>query len=74
VVLAYFLLKEKLKRFEIVLLFLILGGIVTVILGEEKETDQTEDSSKKILYIFLLCNPFLIGGGSVAMRKMKKFH
>jgi len=41
VVLAYFLLKEKLKRFEIVLLFLILAGIVTVILGEEKDTTQT---------------------------------
>ena len=27
-----------------------------------------------VLYISLCCNPFLTAGGSIAMRKMKKFH
>ena len=27
-----------------------------------------------VLYGTLFCNPFLVAGGSIAMRKMKKFH
>ena len=29
---------------------------------------------KYALYGCLFCNPFLTAGGSIAMRKMKKFH
>ena len=75
VVLAYFILKEKLKCFEILMIVLTLAGIcVVVIFGGSSETATTSTLITVLLYITLAINPFLTAGGTIVMRKMKKFH
>lgn len=78
VILAFFILKERVKGFEILMIVLTVAGIFVVVLFENPDpTDQTSQVSntmKYVLYGCLLANPFLTAGGSISMRKMKKFH
>ena len=78
VILAYFLLKERIKRTEIIILILTVGGVVEVVsTGDPQESTAASSISKTLLIIMyscLFCNPILVAGGSIVMRKMKKFH
>ena len=59
------------------MMLLTLIGIFVIILGgdNENKNDKTEPVLPYfVLYILLLLNPFLSAGGTIAMRKMKKFH
>lgn len=58
------------------MMLLTLVGIAGVIFGG----DNTQESKGNpalpyiVLYILLMINPFLSAGGTIAMRKMKKFN
>ena len=77
VVLAYMVLKEKIKGFEMVIMFLSLAAtIVFSLFGNAKE-DKGEATSSLPIWVFyaaLAVNPILSSSGTIAMRKMKKFH
>ena len=77
-VLAYFLLKENLTKFDVIMLALtVLGIVVVVSFNNPDDTSgqpQPSTALSSILYIALFINPFLVAGSSIAMRKMKKFH
>ena len=78
IVLAFFILKERIKAFEIVMIFLTVAGVLVVVIFAEPQSDEsTADASSTlmiVLYCALFCNPVLTAGGSISMRKMKKFH
>lgn len=80
VVLAYLILKEKIKSFDLVMMLLTLLGIFGVIFGGKDTTDEgsEEDADSAlpmfVLYILLMTTPFLSAGGQIAMRKMSKFN
>lgn len=79
-VLAYLILKEQVKKFEVFMLVLTIVGILIVILGgflspnKEQKSETVDPTLLYIMYGALLLNPFLIASGNIAMRKMKKFH
>ena len=78
VVLAFFILKEKIKGFEIVMIVLTVAGVLTVVVfqnaTEASDYPQTSKALEYGLYTALFINPLLTAGGSISMRKMKKFH
>ena len=76
VVLAYFILKEVIKVFDGGIMVCNLIAILITILGSGGNADHDlpePNISMYIIYIVLLINPFLSSGGTIAMRKMKKF-
>ena len=77
VMLAYLILKESIKCFELNILLLSLAAVLSFsILGKKED----EDSGAKtqipmwLCYFLLSLSPALSSGGIIAMRKMKKFH
>ena len=77
IILAYMILKEKLKSFELTIMLL---SLVSVLLFSIF-TNGTDDGSRAkssiplwVLYAALASTPLLNAGGNIAMRKMKKFH
>ena len=76
VVIAFLVLKEKVKNFEIIIMILSLAAIIVFVLkGEPDQQTLTKTSIPVfVFYIALGLNPFLQASGTVAMRKMKKFH
>lgn len=78
-VLAYLILKERIKRFEILMIVLTVAGVLVVVIfadpnASDSSTTTTSTTFKYVLYGCLFCNPILVAGGSISMRKMKKFH
>lgn len=76
VVLAFLILKEVIRKFDLLMMMLTLLGIFGVIFGgdnENEDTDETPLFPYFVLYILLMINPFLSAGGTIAMRKMSKF-
>lgn len=76
IVLAFLILKEVIRKFDLVMMLLTLVGIFGVILGGDSENEKSEEEPALpylVLYILLMINPFLSAGGTIAMRKMKKF-
>jgi len=76
VILAFMILKEQIRRFDVLMIILTLVGIFVIILGG----DDSEESSKSepsfpmwVCYLLLFFNPFLSASGTIAMRKMPKF-
>ena len=67
VVLAFLILKEVIRKFDILMIALTLVGIFGVIFGGSNTTgdEGAEQPSLPyyVLYILLLCNPFLSAGG-----------
>lgn len=58
------------------MIVLALIGIFAVILGgtsKNKDTGEEPMLPYAVLYLLLMINPFLSAGGTIAMRKMKKF-
>ena len=75
VVMAYLILKEKIQRFEIgVLFFSVIAIIAFSITGDSEEALSKSSTPIWVYYIALSTVPFLAAGGTIAMRKMKKFH
>ena len=76
--LAYFLLKESIKCFELIVLLLSLAAVLTFSLFLDKGGDSEEGAKTSIpmwlCYFLLALSPLLSSGGIIAMRKMKKFH
>ena len=76
--LAYFLLKESIKCFELIVLLLSLAAVLTFSLFEDTGGDSEEGAKTSIpmwlSYFLLALSPLLSSGGIIAMRKMKKFH
>ena len=80
VVLAFFILKERIKGFEIAMIVMTVIGVLIVVIFQDPAAAEASGQEEAgpvlnvILYIALFINPFLSAGGSIAMRKMKKFH
>ena len=79
VLLAFCLLKEKIKKFEMLMLAMTVSGILIVVVGGTSESSADglpviSHSTKLILYGILFFNPILSAFGTISMRKMKKFH
>lgn len=80
VMLAYLILKESIKCFELNILLLSLAAVLSFSILGKKEDDEDEDSGAKtqipmwLCYFLLALSPALSSGGIIAMRKMKKFH
>ena len=79
VLVAYLVLKEKLKKFEMVMIALTVGAILVVVIGGDDMPPvdgqpEISQTFKYILYGILFFNPFLSAFGTISMRKMKKFH
>ena len=77
VILAYIILKERLKAFEMVVMLISLGTVITFSLfdSDDKGADKSNPPLPMwALYVALGFNPVLSSGGTIAMRKMKKFH
>ena len=77
VVFAYLILKEIVMWFDVFICGLNFTAILTTILGADPDDNSdklaTPPFSMWIIYALLLINPFLSSGGTIAMRKMKKF-
>ena len=75
VILAFMILKETIRRFDVLMIGLTLIGIFTIILGGQSSTDDSAKPSFPmwVLYLLLLLMPFLSAGGTISMRKMAKF-
>ena len=75
VVMAYLILKEKMKRFEVIIMILSVSAIIVFsVFGEDTKALSKSTIPLWVYYIFLGISPFLSAGGTIAMRKMKKFH
>lgn len=78
-VVAFCVLKEKIKRFEIIMIVLTVAAIMTTVIGSaggEPSTNLPEASPalRWTMLGALMFNPFLSAAGTISMRKMKKFH
>ena len=77
-ILAFIILKERIKCFEVVMIVLLVSGIIVVVVFADGEAaDSSSNISQTLVWIIygaLLLNPFMVAGGAIAMRKMKKFH
>lgn len=79
VLVAFIVLKERVKKFEILMLTLTVIGIMIVVVGgasgeSDQGLPQINKTTKYILYGVLFFNPILSAFGTISMRKMKKFH
>ena len=77
--LAYLILKESIKCFELIILLLSLAAVLTFSvtgksLDDEDEAGTTTQIPMWLCYFLLALSPLLSSGGIIAMRKMKKFH
>ena len=75
VVLAFVILKEKIRRFDVLMIVLTLVGIFIIILGSDN-SDSGKDAPPFpywVIYLILMAQPFLSAGGTISMRKMPKF-
>ena len=77
-VMAYFLLKERVAKFEFSIMILSFVTIIVYVLTPASEESQKERAELPlpiwVFYILLAANPLLHSGGTIAMRKMKEFH
>lgn len=72
VVLAYFVLSEKLNNFEIALNVISIVASLLVTVGDHRQNGHKYDSTHYFALGFLILNPMFIGMSAVALRKMKK--
>ena len=76
VALAYFILKEVIKCFDMSIMGVNFAAILITIFGADANADSGLASPKVSIYVIyslMLVNPFFSAGGTIAMRKMKKF-
>ena len=75
VILAFLILKEEIRKFDVLMILMTLVGIFTIILGGDSDNNDKAVPSFGywVIYLLLFFNPFLSAGGTVAMRKAAKF-
>ena len=80
VFLGYLLLKERLALFEGIMYFLTVASCLTFAAADVLNEDDSSHRAKAtetmtiVMYVALCFNPILSAFGTIAMRKMKKFH
>jgi len=80
VLIAIIMLKERVKKFEILMITLTVAGILTVVIGgiQDHNTRSGLPTISKttiyLLYGLLFINPFLSAFGTISMRKMRKLN
>lgn len=78
VILAFFILKERLKCFELLMICLTVVGVFIVVFFQNPDQSTTSAQASQaltyVLYGLMFINPILTAGGTISMRKMKKFH
>ena len=75
-ILAFLILKETIRKYDICFFLLLLLGVIACIVGGSPDSTTTGDDPflpYVVLYLMLIVNLFLSAGGTIAMRKMKKF-
>lgn len=75
VFLAWILLKERIGKGEFAFLLCILAGCMTMVLGANSaDSNYDTPSESPILYFALMTCPIFSGGGTIALRKMRKLN
>lgn len=69
--LAWLLLGETIKMFDLVALGIVITAVSLVILGEN-EAQSVKEEAYILDYVCLLSQPLLLAGGAVSMRMMRK--
>ena len=79
-ILAYYMLNERITVFDVTMITMTIAGILVVISQREEQTGDERQQPKLsqfgtiCLYIGLVIMPACSAGGNIAMRKMQKFH
>ena len=74
-VMAYSILKEKIRWFEVVMIVLSVASVIVFSLfGEDQHTKSQSFVPMWTYYAALSTSPLLSAGATVAMRSMKKLH
>ena len=71
IVLAFLILKEEIRKFDLLIMVLTLLGTFAVILGGTATASDEQVAPAVpyfVLYILLMLVPFLSAGGMIAMR------
>ena len=71
--LSVIFLGEKLTRWTIVSVLIVLSCVMMIIFGTTGEEGEAM-SANKLAVVALCCQPVLLAGGMIAARKMKKNH
>lgn len=71
-VLAYFMLKERLTKMEMMLNVIAISSSILVSVGDHQRKDSNYTLNCYIALFFLILNPIFIGMSAISLRKMKK--
>lgn len=74
VFIAYFVVKEKLRIFELCVMVLTCIALGVIIWDGHESNGDPIGLDEIIYYILLFVQVLLVAGGTVALRKLKKFH
>lgn len=76
VILAYFILSERLFWYQAVGLIISFLGCTMVFIGASPEQDQNQlrDDKPQLAWVVLVGLPVIMAFGTIAMRKMRKMH
>lgn len=70
--LAWLFLQETMQRFDWFRIVVAFSGAILFVIGKQDSHEQNAASTGA--FVGLIINPFLIAGGGIAMRLMKKMH
>ena len=70
-ILAYFILSERLRMFDMIALLTVFAAVMLVILGTSGEERKTMEVNTFAL-VCLICQPVLLASGAICMRMMRK--
>ena len=74
VFIAYFTLREKLRIFELCTMVLTCIALGIIIYSGHESDHEPIDLDEYVCYVLLFIQVLLVAGGTVALRKLKKFH
>ena len=66
ILLAFFLLKERLRKMECFFIALTFGAVIVIVLGQKPSESSETFNEAPFAYISLFCNPLISAGGQVA--------